>query len=60
MFCNDLVNKKKVKFNNIIHIYLIPSRSDLLKDGLINQLWWDINDYKNFFINNNSSIIIKK
>ena len=45
MFCNPN-NNKYVKFNNIIHIYLIPSRTDLYNDGLIKQLWWSSNDYK--------------
>ena len=53
MFCN-INNNKYVKFNNIIHIYLIPSRTDLLNDGLIEQLWWSSNDYKIFILKNNN------
>ena len=40
--------KKKVKFNNIIKITLIPNREEYFQYSLNDILWWKEEDYINF------------
>jgi hypothetical protein len=40
------MNNKKVRFNNKIYVYLIPSYKDIEYNKLINDIWWNSYDYK--------------
>ena len=40
--------KKKVKFDNIIKVILIPNREEYFNNSLNDLLWWKKEDYCNF------------
>jgi hypothetical protein len=40
--------KKKVKFDTIIKIILIPNRKEYFNSSLNDLLWWNEEDYYNF------------
>ena len=56
-FCNinsiiQCKSNKSVKFNDIIKIYLVPSREDYIKYDLKDKIWYSENDYKLFIKEN--------
>jgi len=44
-------NIKKVRFNKIVCVILIPSNRDYTYFGLRDELWYGENDYKFFLLN---------
>jgi hypothetical protein len=44
-------NSKKVRFNKIVCVILIPSNKDYNYFGLRDELWYGENDYKFFLLN---------
>ena len=45
--------KKKLKFNNIVKVFLIPNRNEILQ----NDLWWSCQDIANFKKTSNDEIL---
>ena len=43
--------KKKVNFNERVSVILIPSLNDYKKHKMIEELWYNYNDFKNFYLN---------
>lgn len=57
----NVIPKKKIHFDRIVRVILIPNRADYLNAGLQTIIWYSINDLDNFkknFIND--LIIISK
>lgn len=50
---NLVIQKKKVSFNILVSVVLIPSRSDYITEKLIDILWYQQSDYMQFFNNCN-------
>ena len=44
----NCINFKKVRFNNIIDIMLIPCRYEYFECSIDTLLWWKNEDYNNF------------
>jgi len=40
--------KKKVHFYKEVSVILIPQRSEFLRAGLADELWWNSSDYHSF------------
>lgn len=43
-------NRKKVRFHMCLDVILIPSRGEYVYFGLSNILWYNYQDYNNFFL----------
>jgi hypothetical protein len=39
------MNSKKVNFDFIRDVWIIPNTEDILEDGLKDELWWTIDEY---------------
>lgn len=39
-------DKKKVRFDNIVEVMIIPSRIDYMNDKIINDIWYTIHELK--------------
>lgn len=46
----DFMLKKSVSFSNIVSVWLIPSRKELLNVNILQELWWSDKDFARFRI----------
>jgi len=51
------IRKRKVSFDDNVHVYDTHSRSDINNHNLKQQIWWNINDYQRFNIDANFELI---
>jgi hypothetical protein len=47
-------NNKRVNFSNEVSVILIPSIEDYRKNKLIDDLWYNYEEIKDFYLKNNS------
>jgi hypothetical protein len=40
--------KKRVEFNDLVRVVLIPSKGDFVEAGVSSSLWWTRDDYLSF------------
>lgn len=54
----SVINKKKVRFNEILCINYIHNRDDIQESNLKKVLWWTVQDFYNFQIESDFEIMI--
>ena len=44
----DFTMKKSVSFSNMVRVWMIPSRKELLDVNILQELWWSDKDFAQF------------
>ena len=45
----DSMGKKRIRINDKNEIFMIPTKKEIIEDNLKEELWWNGNDFRNFY-----------